>query len=185
MTKPSIQDQPLASDKPDKLSLTYNPGMLLAVTIQPDDHLQFFEDAKVSEPKSYKRYDHFRKRYKHLLDPLIYDKISYYLVCELSEPIGSISTKGPRLHLHGMIYLKERISVFKWLLNHLPRLLDNARVEVSVVHDPVAWVNYIKKQSQYWPGKKANPVFSSTVDLTFFLTDLPLKDDHRETLGLN
>lgn len=121
-----------------KLDLKYKKNTVYAVTIQPDDKHQYF--------RSPTRFSKFLDHMNSLLVPLISSKIDFYFIIELSEPIGTVTGQGSRLHLHGVINLKATESVYRFLLNHLSDFLLCGRLEISEVHDLDAWWTYIHKQ---------------------------------------
>ena len=122
------------------LECFYKKKQLYAVTISPDDKHQFFYKSD--------RLKKFINLYNELTVDLktIY-KIDYYFKVELSEPRGEISSQGPRLHLHGWIYMPYEHSVFKFLEIIMPRLLQHARLEITQLNDYESWDKYIHKQS--------------------------------------
>lgn len=129
--------------------ISYQQGDILSITIAPDDHLQFF-----GLPK---RYSSFADLYKAKIarifaHPLCYD---YWLRIELSEPIGVVhQCGGARLHLHGILILKEKVSVYRFLLDHLTELCQHARLEINHIKSAPqleGWVLYCEKQKKYMP----------------------------------
>lgn len=129
----------------ESLDLFYVKGKEYAITIQPDDKVQFYgEDQRLHE---------FYEYYRHKLERLMCDvnDFNYWFQIEYSEPHGSVTGMGPRLHLHGIIYLKSRKSVWRWLSLIMPDMLQHARLEISNLNDKKAWLNYCKKQAYYIP----------------------------------
>lgn len=124
----------------------YHQGDLLAVTIAPDDKVQGYLGKE--------RYSNFVKYYstkfERLSDPKEYD---YWFRIELSEPIGEVKSEGPRLHLHGLVRLKTKNAVFKWLYMIMPDLLQHAILNIKhCSEDRVSgWLAYCNKQNEYIP----------------------------------
>lgn len=129
----------------------YNKGDVLAITIAPDDQLQYFRNPK--------RYMQFIGVYSSKLQRLFEPKyFAYWFRVEASEPIGQIQTEGPRLHLHGLLHMKKNISVSLWLLDIMPDILHHARIEVRHIRDISTghgWIDYCKKQKSYMPSMNA------------------------------
>ena len=135
------------------IEVKYNKNTPYAITIQPDDKHQYF--------RSPTRMDKFKNYINEFLLSLPTVKIDYYFVIELSEPIGTVTSQGPRLHAHGVIYMNSNHSVYKFLLDIMPIWLTSARLEISKLNDVSYWVNYIHKQQHIF--KKTKPL-SNYVD---------------------
>lgn len=129
----------------DSTKCTYNTGDVLAITIAPDDKIQQFN--KVNRVQEF--LDYFASK----LSKLQADHFDHWFRIELSEPIGQIQSEGPRLHLHGIIVLKSKLSVYKWLLTIMPDLLQHSRLEIHHLDNQKypGWVTYCTKQIQYLP----------------------------------
>lgn len=126
----------------------YNTGDVLAITIAPDDSLQYYRNGK--------RYQQFLTMYSNklqrLFDPKYY---SYWFRIEASEPIGQVQTDGPRLHIHGILHMKKNISVNLWLIDIMPDILQHARMEIRHIKDEPTgkgWIEYCLKQKKYMPS---------------------------------
>lgn len=128
----------------EKKDLFYEKDKWYAITIAPDDRLQWFKDKK--------RYNHFYEYYRKLLIDLFDAKhYEYYFRIEASEPRGEIQSSGPRLHLHGYLKMKSKSAVFQLLVHALCQLLEHSRLEVTICNDVTAWWDYIHKQEMYMP----------------------------------
>jgi len=129
------------------VSLTYNANDVLAISINPNDQWQYFRDSA--------RYQKFHELYEAKFKRLFSKtKIPYQFNIEISEPIGTIDTSGPRLHLHGFIKLPKNHHVFTWLCDIMPDLLHNGRIDVHHIRDKqmlTGWFKYDNKQSIYMP----------------------------------
>lgn len=133
-------------EKTPSTQLTYNIGDILAITIAPDDKVQqFLSKTRVQDFHEYysKKFEHFKPQH-----------FNHWFRIEISEPIGEISNQGPRLHLHGVIELKTKYSVFTFLLTIMPDLLQHARLEIHHLKDDkqhIGWIRYCKKQQDLLP----------------------------------
>lgn len=130
----------------EKTQLTYNQGDILAVTIAPDDKIQQYHKAnRVQE-----FLDYFASKFQQLESK----NFNHWFRIELSEPIGEKISTMPRLHLHGIIHLKTKLSVYKWLLNVMPDLLQHSLLSIKHIksqpqlHD---WEDYCAAQILYLP----------------------------------
>lgn len=138
-----MYDEKSASDSSE---LKYREGDILAVSINPDDKLQCYLNKD--------RYNSFReyysKKFDRLDNPTMYD---YWFRIELSEPIGTVTGEGPRLHLHGIVILKTKMAVFNWLYLVMPDLLQHARMEIHHCQPEgiEGWIRYCNKQKDYIP----------------------------------
>lgn len=124
---------------------TYNIGDTLAVSINPDDKVQSF--------LSKDRVSNFYTYYKTKFDRMESKHFEHWFRIELSEPIGTVTSEGPRLHLHGVIKLKTRLGVYKWLLTVMPDLLQHARLQIDKLPDNrvAGWLQYCLKQTNIVP----------------------------------
>lgn len=129
----------------------YNTGDVLAITIAPNDSVQHYRNAK--------RYQQFLTYYSQKLNRLFETKyFSYWFRVEASEPIGQVQTEGPRLHLHGLLHMKKNLSVFLWLTDIMPDILQHARMEIRHIKDESCgkgWIEYCMKQKKYMPSQNA------------------------------
>lgn len=156
---------------------TYNVGDVLAITISPDDHLQYYYNKR--------RYElfveYYNKRIFNTLKATLYD---WYFSVELSEPIGkNINTKGPRLHLHGILKLKKRLSVFKYLLEVFPQMLIDSNMTIKHIKSSDAcksWFNYIEKQEKYMPQYNFTN-FTNREFIQQLFPDVPVGDGDRSS----
>lgn len=128
-------------------TLVYNAGDVLSVTIAPEDKLQFF--GKQDRVTTFKQLYH--DKVTRLFDTKYFD---YWFRIELSEPINEVKFDGPRLHLHGVIKLKQKLSVYKWLTYIMNGLLSHAILKINHIKDkPMleGWIKYCIKQIHYLP----------------------------------
>lgn len=134
----------------------YNANDFLAITIAPNDSHQYF-----NQPG---RYIKFLEKYRNIFSKFP-TYIHYWFRSELSEPVGkTINTNGPRLHLHGMVHLKKKCSVFSFLCTIMPMLLKDAILSVNHIKSISQYegcVKYMHKQQQYMPNES---VFSNYID---------------------
>lgn len=156
---------------------TYNMGDVLAITISPDDHRQYYYNKR--------RYELFVEYYRtRLFDTLNSSLYDWYFTIELSEPIGkNISTKGPRLHLHGILKLKKRLAVHKFLLELFPLMLLDSNMTIKHIKSYDAcetWFKYISKQRKYMPMYNYTN-FTTTVNSKLFYPDVPVGDGDRSS----
>jgi len=150
------------SEDDDELnfSLTYNMGDVISFNINPADKRQWFGHSD--------RFHKFHAHYTELLSTLFdmaeadYD---YWFRIELSEPISTIvCSEGSRLHLHGFLKFKTKVSVYKFLLTYQNALLTLASVKIKHIksQDQLdGWIKYCTKQIHYLP-KQA--YFTNTLD---------------------
>ncbi len=133
-------------DENPKNECCYNANDFLAITIAPDDSLQYFNVQG--------RYAKFYEKYQHIFSKLP-RTINYWFRIELSEPIGkTINTHGPRLHLHGIMHLKNKTSVFSFLCSVMPMLLKDAILSISHIKNIKQFdgcVGYMRIQEPYMP----------------------------------
>lgn len=128
-------------------TLTYNAGDILSVTIAPEDKQQFF--GKTNRVQLFHQLYH--EQLTKLFDTKFFD---YWFRIELSEPINEVKFDGPRLHLHGVIKLKDKLSVFKWLSYVMHGLLKNAILKINHIDSKdklEGWIGYCIKQIRYMP----------------------------------
>lgn len=128
-------------------SLKYNVGDIISVTIKPDDQLQYF-----GKPK---RFNSFYELYCQKITRVFpVEHYDYWFRIELSEPINDISGQGSRLHLHGIVTFKSKISVFKFLLNGMTEMLSHALLKINHIQTSemmIGWKTYCIKQIAYLP----------------------------------
>lgn len=129
------------TQKLNSLEPKYNLDDYYAITIQPDNKIQFLGN------KPHARIIKFRQHFYSLLQDC---KIPYYLNMEISEPVGSLDNKssGGRLHYHGIITFDKKQDILSWLLEYQYKLLRQARLEISKIHKDhrQTWWNYIHKR---------------------------------------
>lgn len=123
----------------------YKEGDLLALTVAPRDERQCYGQTH--------RGTRFYNKYKTFFasDEL---ELRYWIRMEISEPIGIVKTKGPRLHLHGIVHLPTKVAVINWLITVFPNLCADGRVEVRHIRHAEAldgWRKYCKKQKDINP----------------------------------
>lgn len=123
----------------DKLKPKYDTKSWYAITIQPNDKLQFHGNEPMA--RILKSKQHYYTLFQKIHFP-------YYINMEISEPIGSLNEKatGGRLHYHGLIKFRNNKDITKWLLHTQYFILRQARLEVSKVNDKEGWLAYIEKQ---------------------------------------
>lgn len=132
-------------DEKSTHELTYKIGTVLAVSINPDDKVQqFLTKDRVSD-----FYTYYKSKFERM-DPKHFD---HWFRIEISEPIGTVTSEGPRLHLHGVIKLKTRIGVYKWLIDIMPDLLQHARLQIDQCPPEriPGWLKYCIKQAEIVP----------------------------------
>lgn len=123
----------------EKLQPKYKIDTYYAITIQPDDKIQFCGTDHMA------RINKFRQYYYSMFQDY---KAPYYINIEISEPLGSLPNKsvGPRLHIHGIIKFNTKKQILKFLLVQMHTILKQARLEISEINDKTAWWKYIHKQ---------------------------------------
>lgn len=133
-------------DENPKDECCYNANDFLAITIAPEDSVQYFNIQG--------RYTKFYEKYQNIFSKLP-RTINYWFRIELSEPIGkTINTHGPRLHLHGIMHLKNKAAVFSFLCSVMPMFLKNAILSISHIKNMPQFdgcTKYMLKQKQYLP----------------------------------
>lgn len=111
-----------------------------AVTLNAEDSKQYYGSAnRVAQYRSF------------LNDLLLQLDADYYFKVEVSTPIGDIhaSNKGPRLHAHGVIRLNKPSRLKKWLINGMPLLLVNNKMNIDKIIDGSQWLEYIHKDDKW------------------------------------
>lgn len=130
----------MTNTKSQSLEPKYKKNKYYAITIQPNDKIQYLGNpykARILKVRSY--YHQILKDYS----------IPYYINLEMSEPIGSLAqgTSGSRLHYHGIITFESTKHIQQFLLEIQYKLLRQSRLEISKINDPSSWLNYINKQN--------------------------------------
>lgn len=135
-------------DSEEEFTCKYRDGVTYAVTIKPDDKLQFV-NIETASARIFEFYKFYTEKFKRICDP---KHFTYNFRIEVSEPIGNDVCTNPRLHLHGTITLRTRYSVLSWLLTVMPDLLIHARLQiVELKGDGKAWNTYMMKQARWIP----------------------------------
>lgn len=121
----------------------YRGSNWFTLNISPDDRHQYYG--------SEVRHTSFRKYIHTLMLDLPKYKIDYILHFELSTPFGAMTAgyQGPRWHCHGIIRLRNKVSLFNWLNYVLPMLLKENKIEVDSIQDSSIWEAYCKKDSDW------------------------------------
>lgn len=97
--------------------IIYRAGDLLAVTISPSNRLQRYGQQK--------RYNSFKSDWKTFFETQnMGAEMPYWFNIEISETIGKNCTK-PRLHLHGVVLIKNTSTKLQWLLHTMPDIIGN------------------------------------------------------------
>ncbi len=74
----------------------------------------------------------------------------YVFYIELSEPRGfhtALEFKGPRLHLHGIVYFEDKTSLRSFLRAGYYSLTRWTSTDFDTITDLSVWKSYIQKQS--------------------------------------
>lgn len=123
-----------------KLLPKYKLDTYYAITIQPNDKLQFHGNKATSRIMKIRQ--HFYSLFQEIPYP-------YYINLEISEPIGSLheKTTGGRLHYHGIIKFNTKKQISQFLLETQYQILRQSRLEISEIHDRLAWLKYVHKQT--------------------------------------
>lgn len=113
-----------------------------AITINPDDKHQYFHDGG-------QRFSNFINHANdYYFCRLKQNEIDYVLHPEISEPRDNIQYAGsPRLHFHGVVYLKSKQSILHFLLQFLVKVSSFAMYKIEPLKDSYKWESYCKKQS--------------------------------------
>lgn len=128
------------TEKNTNTKLFYDVGYY-SITINPEDRYQHFGMLGIN------RMQKFRELMRDTLYPWKTDfGIDYYFRIELSEPRDINNTRGPRLHLHGVILFTSRKSVYNFLLECLPKLAKFTHVNIDTINDINQWEQYVEKQ---------------------------------------
>lgn len=150
----------LEFDKP--MGNFYEPHIWYAVTIAPDDHLQF--------PQKQDRMIKFVNLYNEKFLCYTANRVDYCFYVEISEPHSIYDPKdkrtsgvdglGPRLHLHGKVRFNTTSSVRWWLLYGMGQLLVHAKVLVKPIDDMVEWDKYCMKQQHIVKHQPLENIFT-------------------------
>lgn len=116
----------------------YKIGVPYSVTVQPDDHHQYYESGV--------RLKQFRDK---MAEVMLANTCCYNFVIELSEPHGSILRhhSGARLHMHGIILFENISELAHYLMYDQARWCKCGRLEVDTITDMDVWIGYMKKQN--------------------------------------
>lgn len=119
--------------------LKYTPG-LYCITLNPSDKQQYFRS-----PLRLQRFKEYIKA-KLLVLKAIHE-IDYFFRIELSEPLDNATCeRGPRLHVHGFIYLENPKQVRSFLLTGWSSLAEDANIKIKRCTDSSGWAKYCEKQ---------------------------------------
>lgn len=123
-----------------KSSIFYKPNMAYAITINPCDDKQFFNDKE--------RYKKFREFMSEQLIMFTSHNIHYTFAIELSEPRNNSkgAKLGSRLHLHGIINFRTNKSVRFFLLQGMTNLCKFSKWDIDTIKDYNIWKDYCNKQ---------------------------------------
>lgn len=123
------------------------PGVY-AFTFNPSNSHQYFVPKK-RKTTDESRLDLFMKWIRRTLEELLFmSNIEYVLVIEMTEPIRGGLAPGhqkPRLHGHGMIYLKDLTAIRTFLLDVAPLFDEVVQYELDTINDYAKWREYCHK----------------------------------------
>lgn len=125
----------------DTCTIFYKTGNKYEITINPCDKYQFNnKPARIAQ--------FIECIVKKCYDTLA-ESTDYELVLELSEPRHSNFKIGtyPRLHLHGVITVKNCITFLETTLSKLMQWSD---YQINQFDRPAYWGDYLKKQKEEW-----------------------------------
>lgn len=135
-------EKPLMGEK-----FIYRDDVLYAITIKPDNSLQFFNKPNRLAKFRNIYYEKFLNYHRYM---------DYVFNLEISHPIGDIKSEGPRLHLHGLFKFKSNKAIFIWLLNKMPDLLIHSQLHIFELDltgktSSKEWMEYMVKQRKQVP----------------------------------
>lgn len=118
-------------------SCFYEAKKWYAITIAPDDNLQWF----LRPERCRKSFNLFNERL------LNYSKldIEYCLWQELSEPIVGKRIAGTRIHYHGIIRFRSERGLRAWLTLKFNELTRNCIIDIDTIDDMDIWIKYCTK----------------------------------------
>lgn len=120
-----------------KLESFFQKGVTYSITLSPPDKYQFLK-AKVNR---------YRKFHNFVYANTIGWRFDYNLFIELSEPKECpYESRGPRLHLHGVIRFNTVQEIFKFLSLQYAMLLSWTRVNIDTIKELPVWTTYCTKQ---------------------------------------
>jgi len=126
----------------EKSECFYKVNTFYSITINPENHYQFF--SKIDRKHLVKKffYDVLRKHLQTL------HNIKYKLYVEVSEPrdILKYGYDGPRVHFHGTVFFSNRADIEYFLLFQIRALCKHASCEIDTIKDLGIWLQYCKKQ---------------------------------------
>lgn len=113
----------------------------LAITINFDNEHQFYY------------HNNRMTKWRDFVNDMLLDSLNglnYCLYPEISTPIGDINCMGPRLHLHGIIHLRNKSKLKYFLIHSLPRLKRHSMIRIDICNDPHLWYNYCTKDKEWF-----------------------------------
>ncbi len=122
-------------DPPDGF---YVIGEKYSVTLNPPDNHQYFG-----------KKDRFHLFYNFVNEQMLMLGGRYVFFIELSEPNGfhtALSFKGPRLHLHGIVWFEDGASLRTFLNTGMYSLTRWTALDFDIIDDMSVWKKYIQKQ---------------------------------------
>ncbi len=117
----------------------YGIGTKYSVTLNPPDDHQYFNSG-----------NRFSKFYDFVQKMLLTMGGRYVFFIELSEPRGfhpQGKFKGPRLHLHGIVYYEDKQQLRQFLCSGYYGLTRWTATDIDTISDMTVWKQYIQKQS--------------------------------------
>lgn len=112
-----------------KAMLGYN--ILYAITINPDDQHQYYDEGPNRLVKFYKYWERQFRKYNW----------EYSLYVESSTPNKVSFTSRPRYHFHGIIYFKKR-QLSAWYNTISIELSKTAHTDIDILTDYGIWKDY-------------------------------------------
>jgi len=139
---------------PDIKPVFYSRHTIYGFNFNPNDAGQLYD---ISEDRLLAVVERFRKVFIKHLQPVA----KYILITEISEPVESRKNFGyPRIHFHGIVYMKNPI---RYLSEHLHHLAKLGSVVVSPYNRDY-WTEYIKKQKHLMAPELGRSYYLSDLD---------------------
>lgn len=120
--------------------ITYAPHRLYSFTINADDSHQYFAHSQ--------RLDKCRTYYFEKLMEGLNPYADYVAYFELSEPIGNITSEGPRAHIHGTFILRSNKLTRQFLLYGIYALRKQCHLNIDTITHVCTWAEYLLKQQE-------------------------------------
>lgn len=129
----SLENEKTHNTQPDMLKLNTE----YAITINPDDNLQCFDDSN--------RIHKVIVKTKRILYKL---QCEYILYPEISHPMNTSRTSGPRVHFHGVIKFDNIYQLIRWYDTSYTALKKSTYFDMDTIEDRPAWIKYCTKNKK-------------------------------------